>query len=154
MDAIQLLMEDHQKVRKLLKDLSETSGRAGKTRTELLQKIALELRVHGTIEEEIFYPAFRDARDDADNEKLYFESLEEHRAAVGLVLPDLQNTDVKSHEFGGRAKVLRELIEHHADEEEEEMFGRARKIFPEEELEALGEQLAARKKELMKERAR
>lgn len=151
MDATQLLTEDHQKVRKLLKELAGTSERASKTRAELLEKIALELKIHTTIEEEIFYPAFRQARDDSENEKIYFESLEEHRAAGDLVLPDLQKTPVDSEKFGGRAKVLKELIEHHADEEEEEMFERARKIFPEDELEALGEQLEKRKKELMKE---
>ena len=153
MDATQLLTEDHQKVRKLLKQLAETGGRASKSRTDLLEKIALELKVHTTIEEEIFYPAFREARKDAENEKIYFESLEEHRAAGDLVLPDLQKTPVDSEKFGGRAKVLKELVEHHADEEEKEMFKRARKIFPEDELEALGEQLETRKKELMRELA-
>ncbi len=151
MDATKLLTQDHDKVRKLLKEHAETSGRASKSRTELLQKIALELKIHTTIEEEIFYPAFREARRDAENEKIYFEALEEHRAAGDLVLPDLQKTPVDSEKFGGRAKVLKELVEHHADEEEDEMFKRARKIFPEDELEALGAQLETRKKELMKE---
>ena len=67
------------------------------------------------------------------------------------MLPDLQKTPVDSEKFSGRAKVLKELVEHHADEEEDEMFKRARKIFPEDELEALGVQLETRKKELMKE---
>ena len=56
-----------------------------------------------------------------------FEALEEHRAVDELVLPDLKNTDPASHQFSGRAKVLRELVEHHADEEEEEMFEMAKK---------------------------
>lgn len=153
MDATQLLAEDHDKVRKLLKELAGTNERATKSRTGLLQKIALELKVHTTIEEEIFYPAFRQAREDAENDKLYFEALEEHRAAGDLVLPDLQKTPVESEKFSGRAKVLKELVEHHADEEESEMFKRARKIFPEDELEALGKQLETRKKELMQELA-
>lgn len=153
MDATELLTKDHEKVRKLLKELGETSERASKGRAELLEKIALELKVHTTIEEEIFYPAFRNARDDAENEKIYFEALEEHRAAGDLVLPDLQKTPVDSEKFSGRAKVLKELVEHHADEEEEEMFKRARKVFPEDELETLGEQLEKRKQELMKELA-
>ena len=153
MDATKLLTQDHEKVRKLLKELAETSERATKSRTELLQKIALELKVHTTIEEEIFYPAFRQAREDSENEKIYFEALEEHRAAGDLVLPDLQKTPVDSEKFSGRAKVLKELVEHHAEEEEDEMFKRARKIFPEDELEALGEQLEARKQALMRELA-
>lgn len=153
MDATKLLTQDHEKVRKLLKELAETGKRASKTRAELVEKIALELKVHTTIEEEIFYPAFRDARDDTENEKLYYEALEEHRAAGDLVLPDLQKTPVDSDEFGGRAKVLKDLVEHHADEEEHEMFKRARKIFPEDELESLGKQLETRKKQLMQELA-
>lgn len=153
MDATQLLTQDHEEVRKLLKELAGTGERATRRRAELLQEIALELKVHTTIEEEIFYPAFRQAREDPENEKIYFEALEEHRAAGDLVLPDLQNTPVDSEKFSGRAKVLRELIEHHADEEEAGMFARARKIFPEDELEALGEQIEARKQELMQELA-
>ena len=148
-DAIALLKEDHRAVEKLFKEFENAKGDGRKQK--LAQRICLELTIHTKIEEEIFYPAFRQARDDSENEKIYFESLEEHRAAGGLVLPDLQKTPVDSEKFGGRAKVLKELIEHHADEEEEEMFERARKIFPEDELEALGEQLEKRKKELMKE---
>ena len=149
MDAISLLTEDHKKVRKLLDELSQTTTRASKTRTELLEKIAVELKVHTQIEEEIFYPAFKQACNDADNDKLYFEALEEHRAAGDLVLPDLLGTDIGSEKFSGRAKVLKELVDHHADEEEKEMFPRAKKIFSDEDLKKLGEQLAERKQELL-----
>ncbi|MGH8213436.1 MAG: hemerythrin domain-containing protein [Rhodanobacteraceae bacterium] len=149
MDAISLLTEDHRKVRKLLTELNDTTERASKTRQELSEKIAIELKVHVQIEEEIFYPAFKQACNDSDNDKLYFEALEEHRAAGELVLPDLLKTDVNSEKFSGRAKVLKELVEHHADEEEKEMFPRAKKIFSDEELEGLGEQLDVRKQELL-----
>ena len=145
MDAIALLKEDHQKVRKLLGELAETTSRAAKTRTELLEKIAQELKVHAAIEEEIFYPAFRKAGEQADDEKMYFEALEEHRAGIGLVLPDLLKTEVQSDQFGGRAKVLKELIEHHADEEEKEMFPRARALLGKDALVELGERMQARK---------
>lgn len=153
MDATKLLIEDHEKVRQLLKQLSESTKRAGKSRTELLHKIALELKVHTQIEEEIFYPAFKEASQDAEDQKLYFESLEEHRAAGELVLPDLLDTDVGSEEFGGRAKVLKDLVDHHAEEEEHEMFKRARKVFSKDDLERLGNQLAARKQELLQHKA-
>ena len=149
MNAIQLLKEDHKKVRKLLSELAETTPRGVKTRTELLEKIATELRVHTKIEEEIFYPALKAAAKNRDDETMYFEALEEHRAAGELVLPDLEKTDVASDKFSGRAKVLKELVEHHADEEEKEMFPRARKLLSAAELEALGARMAARKRELM-----
>ena len=149
MDAISLLKDDHQTLRKLLKELNDTTNRAEKTRPELLATIAMELRVHSAIEEEIFYPAFKAAGDKADDGKMYFEALEEHRAAGELVLPDLLETDVTSDQFGGRAKVLKELIEHHAGEEEDEMFQRARELLNKEELVALGDLMLQRKTELL-----
>ena len=149
MNAIDLLKADHQKVRELLTQLSETTSRATKRRGELLEKIRLELEVHTTIEEEIFYPAFREAGKKGDDEEMYFEALEEHRAAGDLVLPDLLSTEVTSEKFAGRAKVLKELVEHHAEEEEKEMFPRARQLLDKDMLRELGERMMARKQELM-----
>ncbi len=149
MDAIALLKKDHAAVRALLDDLESTTTRGVKTRNALLEKIALELKAHTTIEEEIFYPAFKAAGKRSDDDKMYFEALEEHRAAGDLVLIDLQGTDPASEKFSGRAKVLSELVHHHAGEEEKEMFPRARELISKEELIALGEQMAARKKELI-----
>lgn len=149
MNAIELLKADHEKVRGLLSQLTETTNRAEKTRTELLEKIRLELDVHTQIEEEIFYPAFQDAAEKADDKATIFEALEEHRAAGELVLPDLLATDVTSDQFSGRAKVLKELVEHHADEEEQDMFKTARKLLDATQLDELGAQMAERKKALM-----
>lgn len=147
-DAIALLEEDHNKVRELLSKLTGTTERAAKSRTDLLQQIEKELQVHTALEEEIFYPAFRDA-DGKEHEKMYHEAIEEHRAVEELVLPDLKKTDPQSAQFSGRAKVLKELIEHHAEEEEEEMFQKARDAFSKDQLMELGEKMATRKKELM-----
>lgn len=149
MDAITLLKQDHQKVRGLLTELAETTNRALKTRTELLQQIKTEIEVHARIEEEIFYPAFKAASEKGDDNKMFFEALEEHRAAGDLVLPDLLATDVQSDQFGGRAKVLKEMIEHHAGEEEKDMFPRARELMDKAQLLELGERMAKRKAELM-----
>jgi len=151
MDAITLLTEDHRKVRKLLDELGRTTNRAAKKRADLLAKIAAELEAHTAIEEEIFYPAFKEAGQKSDDDKLYFEAMEEHRAAGDLVLPDLLKTDVGSEQFGGRAKVLKELVEHHADEEEKEMFKRAKALMDRKTLEDLGDQMARRKVELKKQ---
>lgn len=149
MNAIELLKQDHEKVKKLLEDISNTTERAFKKRAELLQKIALELQAHTTIEEEIFYPAFRDAGE-RDELKMYHEAKEEHRAVESLVLPDLLATDPGTVEFAGRVKVLRELLEHHIQEEEEEMFKQARELLSAEELAALGKEMKERKMEIMK----
>ncbi|SRR5581483_9715206 len=141
-DAIALLKQDHENVRGLLERAAKSSG---ERRSQLLTKIENEVKVHSQIEEEIFYPAFRDAVSKKDDRKLYFEAVEEHRV-VDLVMPDVENgTD---EEVAAHVKVLKELIEHHAGEEEKSMFPKARKVFDRDELRMLGEQLAARKKEL------
>jgi hemerythrin-like domain-containing protein len=149
MDAIQLLKADHVEMRALLGELESTTSRALKKRRELLVEIEAKLKAHTMIEEELFYPAFKSAGEKSDDDKMYFEALEEHRAAGDLVLPDLLKTDVGSEKFSGRAKVLKELVEHHADEEEKEMFPRAKKLLSKDELASLGERLEQRKEELL-----
>jgi hemerythrin superfamily protein len=149
MDAIKLLKNDHAEMRELLGKLEATTARGVQKRSQLLAEIAAKLKAHTTIEEEIFYPAFKDAGRKGDDNKMYFEALEEHRAAGDLVLPDLLKTEVGSEKFGGRAKVLKELVEHHAKEEEKEMFPRAKKLFSRDELNQLGEQLESRKMALL-----
>lgn len=148
MDAITLLKNDHEKVRQLLSQLAKEE--AADAREKLLDQIALELEAHTTIEEEIFYPAFREASEKQEDEKMYFEAMEEHRAAGDLVLPDLKGTTPDSEKFGGRAKVLKELVEHHADEEEKDMFPRAKKLLDADTLEELGQRMEKRKQELMR----
>ena len=150
MDAIQLLKADHKKVKELLTELTETSTRATKKRVDLLSEIDANLKAHNTIEQEIFYPAFKKA-DEKEEAKMYYEALEEHRAAGDLVLPDLLNTKPESEQFSGRAKVLKELVEHHIKEEEGQMFKDAKKLLSSEEIEQLGKQMEQRKAELMKE---
>ncbi len=156
MDAIQLLKKDHVTVRGLLTELEATTTRAVKKRAELLAKVDRELKAHTTIEDEIFYPAFKAAGKKSDDQTMFFEAKEEHRAAGDLVLPDLLGTDPASDNFSGRAKVLKELVFHHAKEEERDMFPRAKELMSKEELQALGDQMAARKDELLgsKPRAR
>jgi hemerythrin superfamily protein len=150
MNALELLTQDHKNMRALLDELAATTARGVKKRKELLGKVRTNLTVHNAIEEEIFYPAFKKAGDGKDDAKMYFEALEEHRAAGDLVLPDLLKTDVASEKFSGRVKVLKELFEHHAGEEEKEMFKRARALMSRKALDELGEQLAQRKLELKK----
>lgn len=147
MNAIELLKQDHKKVRGMLEELTDTSSRAKKTRTELLKEIAEELRIHTQIEEEIFYPAFREAGKKED-EEMYFEAVEEHKAVENQVLPDLEGTAVDTDAFTGRAKVLKELIDHHAQEEEDDMFPRARELFSDDELQELGARMMELKMQL------
>ena len=148
-DAIALLKQDHVTVKKLLKQLesAEDSG----TREELLEKVEIEIKIHTTIEEEIFYPAFREATKTEKEEKMYFEAMEEHHV-VDLVMPEIKGTDADDETFPAKVKVLKDLIEHHAEEEEEGvMFPKAQRLLGAEELRTLGQQMQERKQELMDE---
>jgi len=108
------------------------------------------VRVHARVEEEVFYPAYREAASKKEDLKLYFEAIEEH-GVVDMVLPKLEETEPDAEDFAAKAKVLKDIIEHHAKEEEKEMFPRARKLFDADELAELGEQIEQRKVELMAE---
>jgi len=141
-DAISLLKQDHQKVRQLLKRLQSDGTE------ELLREIENELKVHTQIEEEIFYPAFKEAVESGKDEHLYYEAIEEHHV-VDLVLPEIKSSSEGSEEFDAKAKVLADLVEHHAEEEETEMFPKARKAMDTTRLRELGEELQERKQELM-----
>lgn len=146
-DAIAVLKADHQKVRALLSELEDTTERASAKREELLATIEKELTIHTKIEEEIFYPAFRDAAEKKDDKDLYYEAVEEHHV-VDLVLPEIKDADADSEEFGAKAKVLKDLVEHHAEEEETEMFPRAQKLMDREELIRLGGELTQAKESM------
>jgi hemerythrin-like domain-containing protein len=146
-DAIALLKKDHETVRGLLGSLEKSAQKGGPRVAKLVTQIDTELKIHTTIEEEIFYPAFRDAVRSKDDKKMYFEALEEHHV-VKLVLPEVDDTGKGGPEFAAKAKVLKELVEHHAGEEEKEMFPEARKVFSRAELQELGERLQRRKQEL------
>ena len=144
-DAVALLKQDHAVVRELLGQFENATGAR---REKLRAKIDGELKIHTTIEEEIFYPAYREAARKKEDKKLYFEALEEHHV-VDMVLPEVSDGQ-DNEQLKAKAKVLKELVEHHADEEEKEMFPRARKLFSKEELQELGAQLAARKEALQR----
>ncbi len=150
MNAIDLLKADHQTVKEILSQLQDSTDRAIKGRTQLLQKLEMEVTVHTKLEEELLYPAFKTAgnKDDAE---MFYEAKEEHRAVDSLVLPDLKVTDPSAPEFAGRIKVLKELLEHHIEEEESELFPRAEKLLSKSQLTEMGEQMAARKAELKKQ---
>jgi len=142
-DAITLLKQDHEKVRGLLGSLENATGAR---REKLLAQVEKELEIHTTIEEEIFYPAYREAAKKKEDKKLYYEAVEEHHV-VKVVIPDAHEGN-SPEQLKAKAKVLKELVEHHADEEEKEMFPRAKKAMDKEELRDLGAQMEARKKEL------
>ena len=141
-DAIALLKEDHRTVEKLFKDFEGAKGEGRKEK--LAKQICLELSVHASIEEEIFYPACEGIVE----EDLLKESYVEHDAAK-LLIAEIEAANGADNEyFDAKVKVLQEEIEHHVEEEEQAggVFSQARKGKID--LDSLGNQLAARKMEL------
>lgn len=142
-DAIAILKEDHRAVEKLFKQFEEAKGEGRKEK--LARRICLELSIHTRIEEEIFYPACKGKVD----EDLLKESYVEHDAAK-LLIAEIEAGSGESDEFfDAKVQVLSEQIDHHVEEEEKELFPEVRKADLD--LKSLGEQLSARKRELMKE---
>lgn len=147
MDAITILKEDHKKAKRLLTKLAATTERGLATRMRLLEQVQEELDAHMAIEEEIFYPAFRKAAEERDDRIMYLEAHDEHTVAINE-LSSLRLLDPGSELFAAKAKVLKELVEHHIEEEEGEMFPKARELMARNELVELGEQMQSRRKVL------
>jgi hemerythrin-like domain-containing protein len=144
MDAISLLEEDHRKMKKILSELESTTERGVKTREELFATVKDELTVHETIEEEIFYPALKEH---PKTKEIALEAYEEHHV-VDMVMAEIEDVPYDDETWGAKFKVMKENIEHHIEEEENEMFKQARQVFEEDELEALGEEMRLRKEQL------
>jgi hemerythrin-like domain-containing protein len=146
-DALTLLKKDHDKVRGLLKKLESAALKGDGRAEDLLQQVDREVKIHSQVEEEIFYPAFHEAARTREQNKLFFEAKEEHHV-VDMVMPEVNDAGEGTEDFAGRAKVLKDLIEHHADEEEKEMFPAAKKLLGRDELRELGQRIKERKREL------
>jgi hemerythrin-like domain-containing protein len=147
MNALDLLKEDHDRIKPLLSELKETTERAEKTRGELFSRLKAELTVHEIIEEEIFYPSLKEHPKATE---IVLEGYEEHDV-VSRLMGELDGMDPTDERFGPKAKVMAENIEHHIQEEEGEMFTHARKVFDADELDALGERMARRKESARQE---
>ena len=147
-DAIKLLEADHRQVEKWFKEFEATNGQ--KTKTRLAEQICTALKVHTQIEEEIFYPASREALS-TEEEEMVDEAVVEHAAAKTLI-GEIEAMEVGEELFDAKVKVLQEMIEHHVQEEEKEYFPAVRKTDMD--LEAIGLQMASRKEELMSQMTR
>ena len=147
MNAFQLLKEDHQKVDSLFQQIEPTTERAEKTRTELFARLKEELDVHARVEETIFYPAIKQA---AETREIVLEGFEEHHV-VKMLLKELGTIPVDTEQWTAKMKVLKENVEHHVEEEEGEMFQKARQVLSEDEINKLGEQMEQLKQQLQQQ---
>lgn len=145
-DAIAMLTADHKKVKKLFKDFEKLKESGGdEDKQEVVSEICTELSIHAQLEEEIFYPAVRRAIDDDD---LMDEAIIEHAGAKELIA-QLEATNPSEPFYDAKVTVLGEEIDHHVEEEEGDMFVKAKKSKLN--LVVLGSQMALRKEALMAE---
>jgi hemerythrin superfamily protein len=146
MNALELLSEDHKKVKELFEKAENAEG---KEQQKIFDQIKRELETHTRIEETIFYPAVQQHEELKD---MVLESLEEHKQ-VKTLLKEMDALASDSEKFEPKLKVLQENVEHHAEEEEEgKMFPKLRDLMDEDELEELGAELEAAKQNGQKRR--
>lgn len=144
-DAIELLKEDHEKVKELFEQFEEAEDSA--TKQQVVETVIQELQVHTSIEEEIFYPA---AKEKIEEQELLDEAEEEHHV-VDLLIEELQDMKPSEEHFDAKFSVLMENVKHHIKEEEGEMFPQAKSAGLD--LAELGQRMAQRKLELQEEGA-
>jgi hemerythrin superfamily protein len=138
-NALALIKADHDRMKDLLEEALDADE--PRERVDLLHKIRAELMAHEQMEEDVFYPALRSS---AQAKDIVLEGYEEHHV-IDLILDELLDTPEESDEWKAKLKVLQENIEHHIEEEEGEMFQKARQAIDDEMLEHLGAMMAASK---------
>ena len=137
MDALTLLKKDHDEVKKMLKDLDDTTDRAIKTRQNLFERLKFSLTVHEQMEEAVLYPALKEH---AETKEIVLEAYEEHDV-VDTIVGELEQTPFDDETWHAKLTVMRENLLHHIQEEEDEMFGQVRRLFDKATLDSLGEQM-------------
>lgn len=143
--ALEMLKDDHDKVKKAFKEFEKLEREDSEAVQQLVQTVCEELKVHTTLEEEIFYPAVREAIEDED---LMNEAQVEHETAK-MLIEQLENMGPDDPNYHATFTVLGEYVKHHVKEEEEEMFPEAKKTDLD--FEDLGQRMKERKTELMGE---
>ncbi|TAK84569.1 MAG: hemerythrin domain-containing protein [Betaproteobacteria bacterium] len=141
--AIEMLKEDHAKVQKAFKEFEKMDREDTETLKQVVQTVCEELKVHTTLEEEIFYPAVREAIEDED---IMNEASVEHETAK-MLMEQLENMGPDDPSYHATFTVLGEYVKHHVKEEEGEMFPQAKKTDLD--FEDLGQRMRERKQELM-----
>ena len=146
MDAIKLLKDDHKKVKDLFREYEAAGDRAYQKKKAIAEKVFMELEVHSTLEEEIFYPTLQ-AKTDKEGKELVAEGIEEHHV-VDVLINELKALDPQDEQFDAKFKVLTENVEHHIDEEEGEMLPDAKETLGDA-IGRLGDEMEQRKQQLM-----
>jgi hypothetical protein len=147
-DALELIVEQHDKVDELIEAIENED--VIERKQFLFDELADNIAAHAAMEEKLFYPTVRAEQ----TQELLLESTEEH-LAIKRVLADLLKTDVDDERFDAKLAVLKEEIDHHAREEEEQiLFPHLRKLMSAEQLTALGSEMLALFERMMATRPR
>ena len=144
-NAIELLKDDHEKVKALFAQYEAAGHRAHQKKQGIAEEVFAELAVHTTLEEELFYPAMK-RKTDQDGKDLVAEAVEEHHVVTTL-MDELKGLDPADERYDAKFKVLMENVAHHIEEEEDEMFPEAEDVLGER-LEQIGQQMQERKQQL------
>ena len=144
--ATDLLKNQHEDVRKLFKEYKSAGERAHATRKRIMDEAGRQLDVHAKLEEAIFYPACKELEDETAR-KMVGESLEEH-AIVKRLIKEMRGLPGSDETFEAKASVLMENVEHHADEEERDLFPPAERELDQDQLDELGRKMSALEKRL------
>ena len=151
MDAIALLKRDHEEVERLFRQFEKLTERAHRSKQRIVMKIIRELAIHAAVEEMLFYPAVRTAALKANVRALkeaadtVLESLEEHHV-VKWTLSELEKMKPEDERYDAKVQVLMESVRHHVEEEEEELFPKARRLLGDDLLFELGDRIEKAKK--------
>lgn len=141
-DAIEMLREDHRKVKALFDEFERTDEAEAKE--GIVETTLHELEIHAALEEEIFYPA---AEEQVDEKESIDEAREEHHI-VKLLIGELKKMNADDERYDAKYTVLAESVKHHIEEEESELFP---KLEGKLDTEGIGEQMEARKLELQRQ---
>ncbi|HXF16816.1 MAG TPA: hemerythrin domain-containing protein [Burkholderiales bacterium] len=147
-DATQILAADHKKVSKIFAEFEKIKDRDSEGKQQLVKKACDELTVHAQVEEEIFYPALHEALKESDQD-LVDEAEVEH-ASIKQLIETLKTCDPEDRHYDASVMVLSEYVKHHVKEEQDEIFPKARKA-KDLDLKQMGEEIMARKMQLMEE---
>ncbi len=144
MNPYKILKEDHKKVKDLMKQIEELSEDQVSEKEELFEQLKHELEVHTQTEEKTLYPALKEKEETRD---ISLEAIEEHHV-VDLLLKELDELSKDEEQWSAKFTVLKEMVEHHIEEEEEEMFKKAHQALEKNEENELGEEIETTKENL------
>ena len=151
MDAIAVLKRDHEEVERLFRQFEKLTERAHRSKQKIVLKIIRELAIHAAVEEMLFYPAVRTAALKANVRTLkeaadtVLESLEEHHV-VKWTLSELDSMKPEDERYDAKVQVLMESVRHHVEEEQAELFPKARRLLGDDLLFELGDRIEKAKK--------